>query len=211
MGLREFAVEVYDILNKAYPRAKCMLNHSSTLELLIATQLSAQCKDERVNRVTRILFPKFRDVYDYANCDPVKIERIIRSLGLYRTKAKNIVECCKKIVSDFNGEVPSTMEELLTLDGVGRKTANLILGEAFGQPAYVVDTHVKRVTHRVGLTFGKSPEYIEQELRRILVPETSNHYCHLIVTHGRFCCRAANPKCDMCPLEKICKKNIDKK
>ncbi|MBO5454555.1 MAG: endonuclease III [Clostridia bacterium] len=204
MKLREFAQEVYEILCKEYPNAKCMLNSKSPLELLIATQLSAQCRDERVNKVTRIMFPKFRDVYDYANTEPRKIEKMIKSLGLYKVKAKNIVSSCKRIAEVYNGQVPDNMEDLLTLDGVGRKTANLILGEVYGQPAYVVDTHVKRVCKRIGITYGTAPDYIEKELRRVLKPETSNHFCHLIVNHGRKYCKAINPLCMTCPLNQKC-------
>ena len=211
MKLRELAQKVYEILNNEYPDAKCMLNAQNPLELLIATQLSAQCRDERVNKVTSVMFPKFRDVYDYASANPAKIEKMIKSLGLYKVKAQNIVSSCKRIIEAYNGEVPDNMEDLLTLDGVGRKTANLILGEVYKQPAYVVDTHVKRVCKRIGITYGTAPDYIEKELRRILNPETSNHFCHLIVTHGRRYCTAINPSCANCPLNEICAKKIDKK
>lgn len=209
MGLREFAEEVYNALDEEYPDARCTLNHSNNLELLIATQLSAQCKDERVNQVTQVLFPKFKGVKDYAECNPKKIARIIKTLGLYKTKSENIVECCQQLIENFGGEVPSTMEELLTLKGVGRKTANLILGEAFGQPAYIVDTHAKRVSRRIGLTYGESTQYVETELRRILKPETSCRFCHLLVHLGRNHCKAINPDCEECPINDICKQNFD--
>jgi endonuclease-3 len=209
MKLRELVTVVYDILDKTYPNAKCMLYYTNTLELLIATQLSAQCKDERVNRVTRVMFPKFRDVYDYAQINPKKIEKMIKSLGLFRNKAQNIVSCCQRIIDYYDGEVPDTMEDLLTLDGVGRKTANLVLGEAFGKEAYIVDTHVKRVCKRIGLTYGLTPDYVEKELRRIVRPEMSLKFCHLIVHHGRKYCKARNPECDLCPLKDVCKKNFE--
>ena len=151
MKKKDFIIELIKIFDKEYPDAECSLNYSNPLELLIATQLSAQCKDERVNIVTEDLFQKYKTCDDYANADIKDVEKIIKSLGLYKNKSKNVIACCNKIKDNFGGEVPDTMEELLTLDGVGRKTANLVLGDAFGKPGVVVDTHATRLSNRMKL------------------------------------------------------------
>lgn len=193
-------------LEKEYPDAKCALNTENPLQLLISTQLSAQCKDDRVNIVTKELYKKYKTVFDFADADIKDIENIIKSLGLYRNKAKNMIACCKKIVSDFGGEVPKTMEELLTLDGTGRKTANLVLGDAFGIPGIVVDTHMIRLSNRLGLTKSQNPVKIEFELKEIIPSEKQTKFCHQMVLHGRKYCTAANPKCSICPLNDFCPK-----
>ncbi len=198
-------------LDKAYPEVKCTLNYSNPLEMLIATQLSAQCTDARVNVVTKELFKRYKTCEDYANAELSEVEGIIHSLGFYRNKARNIIACCQKLLSDYNGEVPDTMEELLTLPGTGRKTANLVLGDIFGKPAVVVDTHCIRITNRLGLVEGKDPEKIEMELWKLLPPEYSLTFCHQMVNHGRARCRAINPDCENCELADVCQKvGVDK-
>lgn len=193
-------------LDKAYPTVKCSLDYSTPLEMLIATQLSAQCTDARVNIVTKELFARYKTAEDYANADVADIEEIIRSVGFYKNKAKNMIACCKKICEAYGGEVPDTMEDLLTLAGTGRKTANLVLGDIFGKPAVVVDTHCIRITNRLGLVREKVPEKIESELRKILLPEKSLRFCHQMVYHGRARCTARKPDCENCELADVCKR-----
>jgi endonuclease III len=206
MKLRETAVKALDILTKEYPEARVTLDFKNPLELLIATILAAQCTDERVNRVTPDLFRKYRTAADYARADPKKIEEEIRSTGFFRNKAKNIIECCRKIDSQFNGRVPRTLEELTSLPGVGRKTANILLGNAFGRQAIAVDTHVKRVTHRLGWAKSEDPDKIEFELMEVMPPERWTLACHQLVFHGRKICMAKNPQCPVCPVSKFCPK-----
>lgn len=192
-------------LKHLYPQVKCSLNYTTPLEMLLATQMSAQCTDANVNRVTEKLFKKYTSVEDFANADIEQLQEDIRSIGLYRNKSKNIIACCKKIISDYGGEVPDTMEALLTLPGTGRKTANLILGEIFGKSAVVVDTHCIRLTNRIGLTKEQSPERIEAELKKLIPPEDQLDTCHRFVYHGRAVCNARSPKCDDCTLAYFCK------
>ena len=208
MKKKDFINELIKIFDKEYPDAECSLTYNNPLELLIATQLSAQCRDERVNVVTKDLFSKYKTCDDYANADVKDIENIIKSLGLYKNKAKNIIACCKKISENFNGEVPDTMEEILTLDGVGRKTANLVLGDAFSKPAVVVDTHAIRLTNRMKLVKTKDPYKIELELKKIVPEENQSRLCHQLVLHGRKYCDARKPNCESCPVKEICPKNI---
>lgn len=208
MNNKELMKKINQILEKEYPDAKCSLVAENNLQLLISTELSAQCKDERVNDVTRPLYQKYKTAKDFAEADISEIECYIKSLGLYKNKAKNIIEGCKKICNLYNGEVPRTMEELLTIDGVGRKTANLVLGEAFGIPSIVVDTHASRLSRRMGLTKNNDPYKIEKDLRLIVPSEIQTSFCHRLVLHGRKYCMARNPKCDCCPLREICPKNI---
>ncbi len=195
---------IIEELEKLYPVAECSLDYENPLQLLISTQLSAQCTDARVNMVTPVLFARFPDAKAFAEADVKEVEDLIKSTGFYRNKAKNIVACCQRILSEFGGEVPDTMEDLLSLAGVGRKTANLVLGDAFGQPSYVVDTHCIRLTNRLGLTKNKDPEKIEKDLRRILPPSKSGDFCHRLVLHGRAVCPARKPKCDQCTLKDLC-------
>lgn len=206
MKLRETAVKVLDILTKEYPEARVTLDFKSPLELLIATILAAQCTDERVNRVTPDLFRKYRTAADYARADQKKFEEEIRPTGFFRNKAKNIIGCCRKIDSQFNGRVPQTLEELTSLPGVGRKTANILLGNAFGRQAIAVDTHVKRVTHRLGWAKSEDPDKIEFELIEVMPPEGWTPACHQLVFHGRKICMAKNPQCPVCPIENLCPK-----
>ena len=193
-----------DILAKEYPAARVTLDFSNPLELLVATILAAQCTDERVNRVTQDLFRKYRASADYARADQEKFEEEIRSTGFFRNKAKNILLCCRKLVTQFHGQVPQTLEELTSLPGVGRKTANIILGNAFGKQAIAVDTHVKRVTHRLGWAKSEDPDKIEFELMEVMPPERWTLACHQLVFHGRKICMAKNPQCPVCPVAKYC-------
>ncbi len=208
MKKREKLLQIYNILESEYPDAKCSLITENNLQLLISTELSAQCKDDRVNEVTKVLYQKYKTAKDFADADIFELEESIKSLGLYKNKAKNIKAGCKKIYENFGGEVPDTMEKLLTIDGVGRKTANLVLGEAFGVPSIVVDTHATRLSNRMGFTKNSDPYKIEQDLKKIVPPEIQTKFCHILVLHGRKYCDARKPKCDVCPIKDICPKNI---
>jgi endonuclease-3 len=204
MKLKETAVKVLDILSREYPDARITLDFKNPLQLLVATILAAQCTDERVNRVTPELFKKYRTARDFSEAVPEELEAEIRSTGFFRNKAKSIIQCCRKIVRDCKGQVPRTLEELVSLPGVGRKTANIILGNAYGGQAIAVDTHVKRVTRRLGWAEAEDPDKIEFELREVLPPERWTLACHQIVFHGRKTCLAKNPECPGCPVGKWC-------
>lgn len=199
------AREVIKRLKKAYPDAHCALHHSSAFELLIATILSAQCTDERVNIVTADLFRKYRQPQDYLNVLQEELERDIHSTGFFRNKAKNIQAACEKIVEQFGSEVPQTMDELLTLNGVARKTANVVLGNAFGIAAgVVVDTHVSRLSQRLGLTQETVPEKIEKDLQELVPQRDWIMFPHWLISHGRKICQARKPKCGECVLNDVC-------
>ena len=190
-----------------YPDAVCSLNYETPFQLLISTQLSAQCTDARVNMVTPALFARFPDAESFAVADVSEIEELIRSTGFYHNKAKNIKSCSIDICKKFGGKLPDTMEALLSLAGVGRKTANLVLGDAFNKPSYVVDTHCIRLCSRIGLTQNTDPVKIEMDLRTILPPDDNNptessSFCHRLVLHGRALCPARSPKCNECPIGK---------
>ena len=200
--------EIVRLLKEEYPKSQCTLDYTDPLQLLVATQLAAQCTDARVNLTTPALFEEYPDVYAFANADELRLRELIRSTGFYKNKAKNIISCCKKIVSDFGGEVPKTMEELLTLAGVGRKTANLVLGDIFGIPGIVVDTHATRLSNRMGLTKNKDPKKIEDDLLKLVEKEEQTDFCHRLVDHGRACCTARTPKCGECVLFGVCPKII---
>ncbi len=202
------ALEIIKVFENVYGNADCTLDYTSALQLLIATQLAAQCTDARVNLVTPALFDRYKSVYDFANADEDELASLIRSTGFFRNKTKNIIACCKKLVSDFNGEVPSTMEELLTLPGVGRKTANLVLGDIFGIPGIVVDTHATRLANRMGFTTSKDPYKIELDLLKIIPPEYQSSFCHQLVFHGREYCNARSPKCSACPVKSLCPQKL---
>ena len=192
-------------LQKAYPDAHCELNHSNPLELLVATILSAQCTDKRVNVVTVGLFKKYRTAADYAKANPAELEQDIKTTGFFRNKAKNIQACCRKLVERHGGQVPRTMEELTHLDGVGRKTANVVLGNAFGSnEGIVVDTHVARLSHRLGLTRQKDPEKIELDLMKLVPRELWTLLSHWLIWHGRRRCYARSPDCPNCEIKKLC-------
>ena len=193
-----------DALKKRYPETKCSLIASNPLELLIATRLSAQCTDARVNIVTKSLFEKYKTVDDYANAEIADIEQIIRSCGLYKTKARDVKQMAIQLRDNFGGEVPDTIEKLTSLSGVGRKTANLILGDVFHKPAIVTDTHLIRIANRLGLTDTRDPYKVEKQIEKIIEPTESSDYCHRVVQFGRDVCKAQNPNCDECEFVEIC-------
>ena len=192
-------------LRLLYPDAKCSLNFSNPLELLVATQLSAQCTDERVNMVTEQLFQKYRSTEDFATVSQEELEQDIRSTGFYRNKAKNIRAACQRILTEYGGEVPRTMEGLLSLPGVARKTANVVLGNAFGiVEGFVVDTHIARLSRRLGWTKSEDPVKIEQDLMRIIPQKDWLDLSHLLIFHGRAICHARKPLCEQCALVPLC-------
>jgi len=196
--------KIYPVLKKTYPRATIALEFVNPLELLIATILSAQCTDKRVNLVTKDLFKKYKSPADWIKTDVEQIQDDIRSTGFYRNKATNIKGACKKIAEDFDGKVPSTMEELLTLPGVGRKTANCVLGDAFGIPGITCDTHVIRLSRRLALSDNADPVKLEFDLAEIVPKRNWTTFSHLIITHGRTFCMARKPNCPDCPIAKHC-------
>lgn len=204
---KKLAAEIIKRLDQAYPDAHCALVHNSAFELLIATILSAQCTDVRVNIVTADLFRKYKSPRDYLNTPPEELEQDIRSTGFYRNKARNIRDACEKIIENFGGEVPNTMDELLLLGGVARKTANVVLGNAFGiASGVVVDTHVKRLSNRLGLTKQSNPVKVENDLIKLVPEKDWIMFPHWVIWHGRAVCSARNPKCNECVLEDICPK-----
>lgn len=209
MTKKQLTLKSVEALKETYPEAICSLVYSDPLQLLIATRLSAQCTDARVNLVTPELFSKYKTLDDLANAEVEDVEKIIRSCGFYHDKARDIVGIAKKIKSNFNGEVPSTIEDLTSLPGVGRKTANLIMGDVFHAPSSVVtDTHLIRISNRIGLVDTKDPKKVEFELRKLLPPDESNDFCHRTVLHGRAVCTARKAHCDICTLKDFCKKKI---
>lgn len=201
---KERALAAVEALKKEYTDALCSLVAGNPLELLIATRLSAQCTDARVNLVTPALFAKYKTVEDYAAANQDDIEEIIRSCGFFRTKAADIIAMSRQIIDNFGGEVPDTVEKLTTLQGVGRKTANLIVGDVYGKPAVVTDTHVIRITNLLGLVATKDPYKVEMRLRELLPPDESNDFCHRCVLHGRAVCVAGRPKCGECVMADFC-------
>lgn len=203
-SLHKKAVAAVEILKKLYPDALCSLHSASALELLIATRLSAQCTDERVNKVTGPLFARFRTAQSFAEAPVEEIESYVHSCGLYKTKARDIVAMCRVLVEQYGGTVPDTIEELVKLPGVGRKTANLVVGDIFGKPSYVVDTHCIRLCGRIGLVTSKDPLKIERALRELIPPEESGDFCHRLVLHGRAVCKARGPQCGDCALSGLC-------
>ena len=206
MTKKERALEAIEALKELYPEAICSLNASNPFELLVATRLSAQCTDARVNLVTPALFERYKTVEDYAAADVKDIEKYIYSCGFYKSKAESIVGMAQKILSDFGGEVPDNIEDLTTLPGVGRKTANLIVGDVYGKAAIVVDTHCIRITNRLGLVKEKDPKKIELALKKIIPAEEGSDFCHRIVLFGRDICSARKPKCEECTLFDFCKR-----
>jgi endonuclease-3 len=199
------ALEVLQRLKQMYPDATCSLDYQTTLQLLVATILSAQCTDERVNKVTPALFDRFPDAQAFAECDIEELEGLIKSTGFYRNKAKNIRAACQKIMTDFGGEVPSTMAELTSLPGAARKTANVVLAHGFGINAGVtVDTHVKRLTNRLGFTKYSEPIKIERDLMKLLPQPDWENWSIRLIYHGRAVCTARNPACDRCQLADLC-------
>lgn len=198
-------LSIIDALKQLYPDALCALQYEKDYELMIAVRLSAQCTDARVNLVTPALFRDYPTLQSLADAQPEEIEPYIHSCGFFRQKAKDIVGACRMLISHHNGKVPGTMEALLKLPGVGRKTANLLLGDIYGTPGSVVcDTHCIRICGRLGLSNGNDPEKVERQLRAILPPEESSDFCHRIVLFGREICTARSPKCSQCPLAPYC-------
>lgn len=209
MTKKELALKSVEALKGLYPDALCSLDYNNPFELLIATRLSAQCTDARVNLVTPALFEKYKTLDDYCNADVKEIEDIIHSCGFYREKSKDIIGIAQKIKSDFGGKVPDTIEDLTSLPGVGRKTANLIMGDVYGAPgAVVTDTHLIRIANRIGLVNTKEPKKVEAELRKLLPADESNNFCHRCVLHGRAVCTARKAKCEECSLNGFCRKKI---
>lgn len=208
MTAKERALQAVLLLEQKYPEAQCSLEYADPFQLLIATRLSAQCTDKRVNMVTPELFAKFPDAKAFANAEVCEVEALIKTCGLYKTKARDLVSIGKQITENFGGQVPDTIEQLTTLSGVGRKTANLICGDIFKKPAVVTDTHLIRLANRLGLVKTKDPYKVEHELKKLLPPEKSNDFCHRAVMFGREVCTARNAYCDNCCLSGICKKVI---
>lgn len=197
--------EIVRLLRETYPDACCELNHSNAFELLVATILSAQCTDQRVNMVTPVLFAAYPTPAALAAADRANVEEIIRSTGFYRNKAKSIQESAQRLVTEYGGEVPRAMEAMLTLAGVARKTGNVVLGVAYGlSTGVVVDTHVKRLAGRLGLSAQSDPEKIERDLMALLPPEEWVHFSHLLIFHGRRCCDARKPDCPRCSIRHLC-------
>ena len=204
--MEEKVRSIIDILKARYPDALCALHYGKDYELMIAVRLSAQCTDARVNLVTPALFAAYPTLEAMASADIADVENYVHSCGFYKHKARDIVLACQMLLSDYGGKVPGTMEELLKLPGVGRKTANLLLGDLYGVPGSIVcDTHCMRICERLGLSKGRDPEKVERQLRQVLPPEDSSDFCHRIVLFGREVCTARNPKCSECPLAVHCK------
>jgi endonuclease-3 len=197
---------IQDILEREFPDAHCMLDFSNAFELLIATILAAQCTDAMVNQVTKSLFEKYRSPKDYLNVPDEELQQDIFKTGFYRNKAKSIKNCCRTLIEEHGGVVPATMEELISLGGVGRKTANCVLGNVFGIPGIVVDTHVLRLSRRMGFTEEKAPDKIERDLMKIVPEAAWTQLSHLLADHGRHTCSARKPLCDDCPVEHLCPK-----
>ncbi len=201
---KQRALLAVEALKKKYPDSICSLNAENPLQLIIATRLSAQCTDARVNLVTPALFEKYKTVEDFAAAEVDDVAQIIHSCGFFRQKAKDIVGMCQKMISDFGGSVPDNIDDLTSLPGVGRKTANLIMGDVYGKPAVVADTHLIRISNLLGLVATKDPLKVEMQLREILPPEESNDFCHRCVLHGRDTCISGRPKCAECEMKEFC-------
>jgi endonuclease-3 len=204
LALKRRARTINKKLAIAYPEARCELVFSSPLELLIATVLSAQCTDKRVNEVTPHLFATYPQAKDYANAHINELEAIIRPTGFFRAKAASIIGIGQALIERFNGEVPRTLDELVTLPGVGRKTANVVLGNVFGVPGITVDTHVRRLSLRMNLTESFDPKFIERDLQELLEKTEWTNACHRLIFHGRRCCTARRPACERCPVSALC-------
>lgn len=205
MTTKERVLKIIDQFDRLYPDADCSLEFRDPLQLMIATQLAAQCTDARVNLVTKDLFQKYRTVGDFAGANLEELEQDIKSTGFYHNKARNIIAACRMLLDEFGGVVPSNMEDLLKLPGVGRKTANLVLGDSFGIPGIVVDTHAKRLSNRIGLTENEDPEKIEYDLMKVVPKENWSKFCHQLVYHGRAVCNARKPACEECTIQAFCK------
>ena len=208
MTKKEIALSAVEALKNEYPDAKCSLDYETPLQLLVATRLSAQCTDARVNLVTPALFERFPDAESFAAAQPEEVAEYIKSCGLYKTKSKDLVAMAKTLVSDFGSVVPDNIDDLTKLPGIGRKTANLICGDVYGKPAVVVDTHCIRITTRLGLHKEIDQRKIENALRKLLPPDESNNFCHRLVLHGRAVCTARSPKCRDCCMNSFCRMGV---
>ncbi len=204
MKLKEKIPLIIAELERLYPTAECALHYSKPYELLIATRLSAQCTDERVNKVTPALFSRYPTLEDFANADFDELCEYVHSCGFYRGKASSIIEMSRDILDRFDGKVPDTIEDLVSLSGIGRKTANLICGDIYGKPAIIADTHCIRLSNRLGLVDSTNPEIVERRLKSIIPPEKQTKFCHNLVHHGRAVCNARKPVCGNCPLSAVC-------
>ncbi len=204
MNKKQKVEEILKTFDELYPNAECSLQYESPLQLLISTQLAAQCTDARVNIVAKDLYKKYKTAEDFANADLSELEQDIKSTGFYRNKAKNIIACCKQLVEKYDGKIPDNMEALLQLPGVGRKTANLVLYEIYGIQGVVVDTHAKRLSNHIGLTKNQDPEKIEYDLQKIVPKERWADFCHRLVFHGREVCNARKPDCENCRINSFC-------
>ena len=209
MTKKEKAIKTVEALEQLYPDAICSLDYSDAFQLLIATRLSAQCTDARVNMVTPALFAKYPDAKSMANAPVESVEELIKTCGLYKTKARDLVGIGQMIVSDFGGVVPDTIEQLIKLPGVGRKTANLVCGDVYGKPAVVTDTHFIRLCNRLGFVKTTDPLKVENEMRKLLPPDKSNDFCHRSVLFGRDICTARKTYCERCPLAEFCPSKIN--
>ena len=205
MNKKKAALQAVELLKAEYPDAICSLDYQKPHELMIATRLAAQCTDARVNIVCVDLFQKYQSVRDFAEADVADVEAIVKPCGFYHTKAKDIVAMCRMLMEQYDGVLPDTVEELTKLPGIGRKTANLVVGDVYGKPAIVCDTHCIRITNLLGLTDSKDPAKVEEQLRPLLPPAESNNFCHRLVLHGRAVCIARRPQCDKCVLNVCCK------
>jgi endonuclease-3 len=203
-NIKTRALKILDILTNQYPEAGCHLEYSNPFQLLISTLLAAQCTDERVNAVMIPLYQKYKTPSDFLKLKPEELENELRSINFYRNKTKSVLNCCKALVEKYNGEVPKTMDELTELAGVGRKTANVVLGNCFGMPAIMTDTHLIRVSTRLGLTENETPEKIEMDLKEIIPDNRQVKFSHVIGQHGRTICKARRPLCEECVVSKLC-------
>lgn len=206
MTKKERTLKTIEILKNQYPNAVCSLNSSNAFELLVAVRLSAQCTDARVNLVTPMLFEKYKTLDDYINANLEDVENIVKPCGFYKNKASSIIGMAKMIKEDFNSTVPDNIDDLIKLPGVGRKTANLIVGDVYGKESIVVDTHMIRISNRIGLVNVKEPVKIEMQLKKVVPSNEGSDFCHRIVLFGRDICTARKPKCEICPMNEICKK-----
>lgn len=204
MNKKQKVEEIIKVFDETYSDATCTLDYKDPLQLLISTILAAQCTDARVNIVAKTLFNKYKNAQDFADADLKELEQDIKPTGFYHNKAKNIKETCRMIVDKYNGRVPDNMDDLLTLPGVGRKTANLVLGDVFGIPGIVVDTHAKRLSNRIGLSINSDPKKIEFDLMEIVPEENWSKLCHQLVYHGRAVCNARKPQCEKCSIINYC-------
>ncbi len=204
MKKKEKVAKIIEVFDETYPEAGCTLLYEDPLQLLVSTILAAQSTDARVNMITPKLFEKYRNVYDFADADIYELQDIIRTIGFFRNKSKNIIACCKMIAEEYNGKVPSNMDDLLRLPGVGRKTANVVLGDVFGIPGIVVDTHCGRLARRIGFTKHEDPAKVEKDLMNIIPREYWTKFSHQLVYHGRALCNARKPKCIECKINSWC-------